>query len=91
MIDIRFRAAFIFIVFPIIMFGQHKETDGIKVFFLAGQPNMVGYGNNKDLPESLNQEFANVFIFHGNPSVVNDSLAGHGKWEKLKPGHENQR
>ena len=81
------RLVLIFIVLPLIMFGQHKETDGIRVFFLGGQSNMVGYGINKDLPKSLNQEFANVFIFHGNPSVINDSLAGLGKWEKLKPGH----
>ena len=85
--DIRLRVVLIFIVFPIIMFCQHKETDRFRAFFLLGQSNMVGYGNNKDLPESLNQEFANVFIFHGNPSVVNDSLAGLGKWERLKPGH----
>ncbi|MDO5977891.1 sialate O-acetylesterase [Flavivirga spongiicola] len=83
----RLRVALIFIVFPLIMFSQHKEANGIRVFYLGGQSNMDGYGNNKDLPKSLDQEFENVFIFHGKPSVVNDSLAGFGKWEKLRPGH----
>lgn len=77
----------LFIVFPFMMFSQQKEADGIRVFYLGGQSNMDGYGNNIDLPKSLNQEFDNVFIFHGNPNGINDPAARLGKWEKLKPGH----
>ena len=77
----------LFIVFPFVMFGQHKEPDGVRVFYLGGQSNMDGYGNNVDLPKLLNQEFEDVFIFHGNPGGINDPKAKLGKWEKLKPGH----
>ena len=74
----------LFFVFPIILFSQQK--DGIRVFYLGGQSNMVGYGFNKDLPSDLNKEFNNVFIYAGNPAGDNKSNGGLGKWNKLKPG-----
>lgn len=64
-----------------------QETEKIKLFYLGGQSNMDGYGRNKELPASLNTEFEDVWIFHGNV-VKDDSInGGLGKWTKLKPGH----
>ena len=73
--------------FQLISFGQKKEVDTIRLFYLGGQSNMDGYGYNSDLPDSLNKEFKNVWIFHGNPVGDNEPDGGLGKWELLKPGH----
>ena len=59
-----------------------------RLFYLGGQSNMVGYGYNKDLPDSLNQTFEDVMIFHGNTADDGDlETGGIGIWEPLKPGH----
>lgn len=70
---------------PLLAFGQQKQE--IKLFYLGGQSNMDGYGYTKDLPDSLDKTFENVWIFHGNP-VKDDSInGGCGKWTRLRPGH----
>lgn len=68
-------------------FGQSKAKDSIKVFFLGGQSNMVGRGNNVDLPDSLNKTFSDVWIFNGNSIGNYRKNGGLGKWEQLRPGH----
>lgn len=77
---------FLFII-PIVGFCQNVKLDTIRVFYLGGQSNMDGYGYNKDLPDSLNQSFENIYIFHGNPVKDDLSNGGLGKWEVLQPGH----
>lgn len=77
---------FLLSVMPFIAIGQPK-ADTIRVFYLGGQSNMDGYGFNRDLPDSLNTEFENVWIFHGNPVGDEGASGGLGLWEKLKPGH----
>ena len=48
---------------------------------------MDGYGHNSELPETLNKNFEDVWIFHGN-SLRDDQLnGGSGKWDILAPGH----
>ena len=69
------------------IFGQSKKTDTIRLFYLGGQSNMDGYGFNKDLPDNLNTEFKDVYIFHGNPAPDEAENGGEGVWQKLKPGH----
>jgi hypothetical protein len=76
----------VLILFTYPMFSQEKENK-IKVFYLGGQSNMEGFGFNKDLPDSLNKPFKDVYIFHGNPAGDGDISGGIGKWEVLKPGH----
>lgn len=48
---------------------------------------MDGYGSVKDLPENLNKQVNDVFIFHGNPRPDLAGNGGDGKWAPLKPGH----
>lgn len=67
-------------------FGQ-KNSQDVRLFYLGGQSNMNGFGNNKDLPDNLENPIKNVFIFQGNPVPDNEDNGGLGKWEILKPGH----
>ena len=66
--------------------GELEATD-FHVYFLGGQSNMDGYGNNSDLPESLLETQGRVPIFHGNTSPDNTVIDGKGCWKKLQPGH----
>ena len=75
------------VLIPSLAISQQKAKDTIKVFYLGGQSNMDGYGYNSDLPPSLNKEFKDVFIFHGNSVPDKQENGGLGKWETLKPGH----
>lgn len=74
-------------LFPSLLFSQQNEAGEVRVFYLGGQSNMDGYGYNIDLPDSLNQPFENVWIFHGNPAGDDQPEGGLGKWDQLKPGH----
>ena len=76
----------ILFVLPFTLFGQ-KSKDTIRVFYLGGQSNMEGFGYNKDLPKTLNKEFKDIYIFHGNSAVDGDTSGGLGYWDVLKPGH----
>ena len=72
-------------MFSSFLFSQDKK---VKLFYLGGQSNMDGFGYIKDLPDSLNKEIKDVYIFHGNLAPDDDSLnGGLGKWTKLKAGH----
>lgn len=65
----------------LLSFSQEK----VRVYIMAGQSNMEGFGYNKDLPDSL-KKLKGVFIFHGN--TANDGEdGGKGQWAELKPGH----
>ena len=68
-------------------FCQENNYNKIRLFYLGGQSNMDGYGYNRDLPDSLNQTYKNVWIFHGNTAGDQQPNGGLGKWEVLKPGH----
>lgn len=61
-------------------------TQKIRVFILAGQSNMNGFGYNKDLPNDL-KTFKDVYIFQGNSVPDGDLNGGTGKWDVLKPGN----
>lgn len=65
--------------------GPGKSTT-YKVYFLAGQSNMEGYGKAGDLPAELKQPVEGAFIFHGR--VRKDGLpnTGIGRWQMLQPG-----
>jgi hypothetical protein len=77
---------FLFFI-PVLSFGQNAELDTIRVFYLGGQSNMDGYAYSKDLPDSLQQAFENIYIFHGNPLKDDQQNGGLGKWEVLQAGH----
>jgi hypothetical protein len=72
---------FLFLIFPALLFSQK-----IRVFILAGQSNMNGFGYNKDLPNDL-KTFKDVYIFQGNSVPDGDLNGGIGKWDVLKPGN----
>ncbi|MCS3869159.1 hypothetical protein J3D55_002075 [Chryseobacterium ginsenosidimutans] len=61
-------------------------TQKIRVFILAGQSNMNGFGYNKDLPDDL-KSMKDVYIFQGNSVPDGDLNGGTGKWDVLKPGN----
>ncbi|WP_170147938.1 sialate O-acetylesterase [Marinoscillum furvescens] len=72
--------------FAVLTFSSHAQ-DTFRLFYLGGQSNMDGYGYVKDLPDSLNRQFENVYIFHGNTAADGATDGGLGIWEKLEPGH----
>lgn len=72
---------FLFLLLPAIFYTQK-----IRVFILAGQSNMNGFGYNKDLPNDL-KTLKDVYIFQGNSVPDGDLNGGTGKWDVLKPGN----
>ncbi len=48
---------------------------------------MEGYGYCSELPDSLNNSFDDILIFHGNSSKDGEEPDGRGIWAPLKPGH----
>ncbi len=71
-----------------VSFAQKSKKDTIKVFLLAGQSNMDGYGYVKELPKNLSKTQKDIWIFHGNSAADDDTQNGSkGIWEQLKPGH----
>lgn len=73
--------AFLFVLIPTLFYTQK-----IRVFILAGQSNMNGFGYNKDLPSDT-KNFKDVYIFQGNSVPDGDLNGGAGKWDALKPGN----
>lgn len=67
--------------------SQQTEKETFRLFFLGGQSNMNGYGYNSELPESLQSDIKDVWIFQGNPEGDEENNGGRGIWEILKPGH----
>lgn len=73
------------VLFPALLFSQQK--DSIRVFYLGGQSNMIGFGTINELPSDLNKVFKNVFMYEGNSVGDEQQNGGIGKWEVLKPGY----
>lgn len=76
-----------FMLIQFSLWSQNTDKDSILLFFLGGQSNMEGHGNVADLPDSLNTDFNDVWIFQGNPRPDEDSSGGLGIWANLTPGH----
>jgi len=80
----------LFCVLGLISFSgisQNKEKETFRLFFLGGQSNMEGHGQNTELPDSLSGIIENVWIFHGFPIGDGNQKGGLGKWDNLKPGN----
>lgn len=75
---------FFLLILPLFCLSQK-----IRVFVLAGQSNMNGFGFTKDLPSEL-KTFNEVYIFQGKAVADEEMGGGAGKWESLKPGHGHQ-
>jgi hypothetical protein len=73
-------------IFFLILIPTFFHSQKIRVFILAGQSNMNGFGYNKDLPNDL-KSFKEIFIFQGNSVPDSDLNGGTGKWDVLKPGN----
>lgn len=86
---IRYRIFLVIFLIPFFSFSQKIERDSIRLFYLGGQSNMDGFGQNKKLPKNLKSTFKNVWIFHGNPVGDEEKNGGIGVWEQLEPGHGN--
>lgn len=57
------------------------------LFYLGGQSNMDGYGQNSELPPDLQKPVEGVRIFLGNHSADGQPVDGNGEWAELKPGY----
>lgn len=75
------------LLFVVFCFKSYAQNDQFLLFYLGGQSNMDGYGFVKDLPDSLDKTFKNVYIFHGNTGEDDKDNGGMGIWSELKPGH----
>ena len=53
--------------------NMNAADEPLKVFILAGQSNMVGWGDSKKLPDDLRRGNERVLMFEN------------GKWQPLKP------
>lgn len=73
-------------IFFLLLIPTLFYTQKVRVFVLAGQSNMNGFGYSKDLPNDL-KVFKDVYIFQGNSVRDGDLNGGVGKWDILKPGH----
>jgi hypothetical protein len=73
-------------IFLLLLLPTFFYTQKIRVFVLAGQSNMNGFGYNKDLPSNL-RAFKDVYIFQGNSVADGEINGGIGYWDILKPGH----
>lgn len=73
-------------IFFLILIPTFFYSQKIRVFILAGQSNMNGFGYNKDLPNDL-KSFKDIYIFQGNSVPDGDLNGGTGKWNVLKPGN----
>jgi hypothetical protein len=65
-------------IFFLILIPTLFYTQKIRVFILAGQSNMNGFGYNKDLTNDL-KTFKDVYIFQGNSVPDGDLNGGIGK------------
>ncbi len=63
-----------------------SSTD-YRLYLLAGQSNMDGYGYVAELPAGLDQPVARVMIFTGQTGLDDERQGGVGIWEPLRPGH----
>jgi Ca2+-binding EF-hand superfamily protein len=68
-----------FVLLPSLPASADPPTRRVKVFILAGQSNMVGWGDSRKLPEDLEQGSDKVLMFEN------------GKWQPLKPIRKAQR
>ena len=67
--------------------NSSKKFDVWKVYFLGGQSNMVGYGFNDQLSDSLKGRIPNSMIFNGKRDNEGSLEGGIGIWSYVEPGH----
>ena len=67
--------------------GSSYTEDSLtyRLYFLAGQSNMDGYGYVSELPEALRVPVDRVFIFKGE-TALDGGDGGEGVWSPLEPG-----
>ncbi len=63
------------------------RADEYRLYFLAGQSNMEGYGYNDELPERYRKIADRIMIFTGAGVGDREAGGGAGAWDKLQPGH----
>ena len=61
-----------------------------KVYYLGGQSNMEGFGENVDLPANYRAPLKSVPVFQGNPAADFKLNGGRGLWDTLQPGYGRQ-
>lgn len=74
------------IMLLIMLFSPVVNAKNYKVYYLGGQSNMEGFGNNHELPERYKIPLAGVKVFTGNPAPDFKQDGGLGTWSTLQPG-----
>ncbi len=69
------------------LFAHSAEAKTYQVYYLGGQSNMAGYGNNAELSEPYISAQSAVRIFNGNPAGDFSNGGGRGIWDALQPGY----
>jgi len=67
--------------------APRSQASDFHLYLLGGQSNMDGFGQVAELPEALQGEQPDTFIFHGNSAPDGVPVDGRGRWEALRPGH----
>lgn len=68
-------------------FALTAQAKTYKVYYLGGQSNMAGYGNNAELSEPYTSAQPALRIFNGNPAGDFSNGGGRGIWDALQPGY----
>jgi len=63
------------------------EPTTYRVYLLAGQSNMDGYGRCEELSAEQEEALEGAVIFHGDPAPDGSAKGGLGLWAPLRPGH----
>jgi hypothetical protein len=75
------------IVIPLVLavYWFNASATDFDLYFLGGQSNMAGYGENAELPPQLQQP-QESYIFWGQNGFPPSKNAGFGLWKKVQPG-----
>lgn len=79
--------SFVLCSLAVLLWHSPAEAKEYKLYYLGGQSNMDGYGYVEELPAEINQNVADVLIFHGNSAPDGAAVDGRGIWAELRPGH----
>ncbi|NVK54282.1 MAG: hypothetical protein HWE26_01600 [Alteromonadaceae bacterium] len=74
------------LILLLLLISPALQAKTYKVYYLGGQSNMEGFGNNHELPESYQTPLSDVKIFTGNPMPDFKRDGGLGVWSSLQPG-----
>ena len=70
----------------LLLLTHATQAKTYQVYYLGGQSNIAGYGNNAELNAPYNAPLPEVRMFNGNPAGDFSKGGGRGMWDSLQPG-----